>query len=648
MPDLSHPPAPVLFRGKNPGLTEIGTLLGLLPGAALILDRSRETVVVANAELMKLTAYSQAELSGALAVDLLQGIIISQLTAGQETPVQLRRHKRDPLPVMMQVVALDHPVSQWLLLRLTPVDALMQDIASKQEALLQWTQELGRLIEEPDLDHALHKALVISSAFFDTNLVCVYQADGEFPRLNKVASTETDVVFPETIPSSDLARLSKTTVWIPGKRVQTEVHKFGRIANLCYVASTPLGQEKALFGLLVVGDTGREPADWMPTITEILGAHLHVAIQHYILSTNLTQAIENHQRLLTTHTSVFENSQEGIVILTPDLVIQDINPAAEWMLGYANWEAQGLSVENILIGPERLIPALDSAVLGIPTHNIGNVSLHRRNGQSFPAHMQTIPVQKDNKLLAVIIFLADVSAHEQIRERTQQLEHRAILGDVTAVFAHEVRNPINNISSGLQWMSSKLESGDPQLDIINRMEADCTRLNHLMESVLSFSRPMEHKFEPIDLSILLQRLMDRWRPRLARVNVEPLFQSEENLPRILGDARALEQVFTNLISNAVEAMSKTGGTLAMRISRLESSASLPQIEVTVSDNGPGIPEEILERMFEAFVTNKLHGTGLGLAITKRIVTAHHGSIHVDSFPGGTVFHVCLPINQGES
>jgi two-component system, NtrC family, sensor histidine kinase AtoS len=110
----------------------------------------------------------------------------------------------------------------------------------------------------------------------------------------------------------------------------------------------------------------------------------------------------------------------------------------------------------------------------------------------------------------------------------------------------------------------------------------------------------------------------------------------------LGDARSLEQVFTNLISNAVEAMSKNGGTLAIRIAASDLIANRPQVEITVSDSGPGIPEEIRERLFEPFVTTKTRGNGLGLAITKRIVTAHQGTIQVNSFPGGTVFHVYLP------
>lgn len=637
----------MLGRSKNPGLSEFGAVFNLIPEAALMLDRSRETILMSNSALVQMTSYMQSELNGARVSDLIAGLVSGQLNGGDELVLPVNRRKRQPLDVLVRVTSLD-PSGQWLVLTLTPPERNRQTIIQRRDRIMQRIAELARLPEEPDLEHALSRAVELARDIFDTSLIAIYQADGEIPRLSKVASIKgEEKIFPDSMPSTDLIRLSDTTLWTPGKRVQTEVHRASRIAGLSYASTTPLRIGKALFGLLVVGDTTKDPFEVIQQALEIVGAIISMTAQHFLLDGNLRLEIEKHEKLLTTHTAVFENSQEGIIVLDPGLTIRELNPASEWMLGYANWEVQGQPVDNILIGPERLIPALESACQGIPTHNIGNVNLHRRNGQSFPAHLQTIPVMKEGKLLAVIVFLSDVSVHEQIRQRTQQLEHRAILGDVTAVFAHEVRNPINNISTGVQLITSRMSPDDPNLDVLNRIEGDCTRLNHLMESVLAFSRPMEHKFEPVDLGILLIRLLDRWRPRLTRVNVELFLQVPDSIPKISGDQRALEQVYTNLIGNAVEAMSKTGGTLAVRMSLIDSDGTLPQVEVTISDNGPGIPDEIKERIFEPFVTNKLHGTGLGLAITKRIITAHHGNIKLDTFPGGTVFHVFMPAIQGE-
>jgi signal transduction histidine kinase len=185
--------------------------------------------------------------------------------------------------------------------------------------------------------------------------------------------------------------------------------------------------------------------------------------------------------------------------------------------------------------------------------------------------------------------------------------------------------------------------------MVDRMIHDCDRLTHQMEAVLAFSKPFDAKFESVDIAILLQRILDRWKPRMARVGIQEFIQKSDELPLISADPRLLEQVFTNLIGNAVEAMAASEkGTLAVHIDISRTISNYPQIEVKIIDSGPGIPEEVRGHVFEPFVTTKKTGTGLGLAISKRIMTAHRGNITVESYPGGgTVFAVYLPIKQGD-
>ena len=237
----------------------------------------------------------------------------------------------------------------------------------------------------------------------------------------------------------------------------------------------------------------------------------------------------------------------------------------------------------------------------------------------------------------------DISEHEQANIRTQQLEQRALLGEVTAVFAHEVRNPINNISTGLQLMALNTPQDDAEnSELIERLQRDCNRLTDLMESILTFSRTGNYKFMPLNLQNVVERLLTRWRPRLARLQIQHHVQVAPDAPSILGDQRALEQVFTNLISNAVRAMGEKGGMLAVRIAPHLTPGKKLMAQIDISDTGPGIPEEIRERLFDPFFTTDPKGTGLGLSITKQIITAHKGSIYSTSFPGGTVFHIQIP------
>jgi signal transduction histidine kinase len=261
--------------------------------------------------------------------------------------------------------------------------------------------------------------------------------------------------------------------------------------------------------------------------------------------------------------------------------------------------------------------------------------------------LRPFSVIEPGKAGQVVILFQDLTEREQVRQRSEQLEQRALLGEVTASFAHEVRNPINNISTGLQVLELSLPPGDPNLANIFRLQQDCNRLTDLIKSGLAFIKPMEYTLERIDLNELLQSLLDRWQHRIKRDAIRCIYQPDPSPALIEGDPRAVEQIFNNLFTNAVQAMQARPegapeGLLGVRIRRVGQVGVSDQIEISVSDTGIGIPEQAREHIFEPFFTTKSSGTGLGLAIIKRIVTAHKGSIQVASYPGATVFTVRIP------
>jgi PAS domain S-box-containing protein len=629
---------------KNVGETELFGLFQLFTRPALLLENSREQIVQVNSQLLQMTAFSSNELAGRELRELLKGLPEHALTLDDLNGIQLERRGHSPLEVNVQVRVLDG-AGQWLVLIIEPQEEPRKNLLQHSEQVIDAILEINRFSEQEPVRKSLERAAGLVQSLLDVSVVGIYRGEDGAAGIWKAAEVGESGLLPDSIPANEWLRLSSTVIWQPGKRVQTELHRQARIKNLSFLASTPNLQN----GLLVIADRRKDPPEHIEMVLESLATQIGAVLAHQLQLADLRRVAVENRRDLSVWRAVAENAQEGILLVTPELTVSEMNQAAEWMLGYADWEVKGQPVENILIGPGELMPALETACQGIPTHNMGSFSLHRRNGQSFPARMEIVPAQREGETLAILIFFTDISERVEIHNRTQQLEQRAVLGEVTSVFAHEVRNPINNISTGLQVLQVKLPENDPNQDNINRLLVDCTRLNHLMESVLNFSRHSEHKFEEVDLEQLLRRLLDRWRPRMAKVNVAPYFQVEADTPHILGDPRSLDQVFTNLISNAVEAMGINGGTLAVRVAPLNmGQGGRPQVEVTVSDSGPGIPDEVKERIFEPFVTTKSLGTGLGLAITKRIVTAHRGSISVTSFPGGTVFHVLLSAFDGET
>jgi two-component system, NtrC family, sensor histidine kinase AtoS len=643
----SFQPQKKLFRNGNaPGIIEFGSLLNQLPGAALLYEKGSDEISLANSSAIQLTAFAQDEITRKPIHFLFPTLKTAEMNPGFEKTIVLNRRQRESIPVNVKMTVLD-AAGQWLLVLIYPLKNQNQEGEKFNDHVLAMLKQLDLILGNEESITALPKALSIIKQMIDIEFLCLYKAKTDQPELEKIASVEEEIVFPTILPSTDLIRLSGVVNWMPGKKVVTEVHRSARIKDLACVLSCTLGKEGSKNGLVIAATRRSAFNPTQALLIEIAALVISEYIEHDILVDALKR--ENSQKQLTSiiWKGIFDNARQGILILSPDYKITYINPSAEVMLGYVDWEAQNQFIENILIGSDQLLTALESASDGIPSPDIGTNQLHRRDGSSFPSQIQVIPIAAEKVLIAILIFINDISEHEQIRVQSQQLEHRALLGEVMGVFAHEVRNPINNISTGLQLLTSRLQQSDPNFDLIGRMLGDCTRLNDLMESVLTFSRPLEPKLRSLELDVLIKRIIDRWYPRFTKVNVKPYFQVSEDLPHIAGDPRTLEQVFTNLISNATDAMSATGGNLSIRIMPYNEVPNLPQVEVTVTDNGPGIPDELKDRIFEPFVTNKSKGTGLGLAIVKQIVTAHHGSVQLSTFPGGTVFHVYLPVFNGE-
>ena len=234
----------------------------------------------------------------------------------------------------------------------------------------------------------------------------------------------------------------------------------------------------------------------------IFGALISSALQHFVLVDAMCNDIQHKTEQLAISQAFIENAEEGILLLQPDLKIVDMNPAAELLLDYSRIEVKGQSVENVLIGADQLIPALEVACQGVPTLNVGISSLNKRDGSKFAAQIQIIPVQDGDAVQAILVYVTDVSEHEQFRTQTQLLEQRAILGQFSSIIAHEIRNPINNITLNLQYVAKLLAENDPNQDFIKNMVKDAHRLANLIESILSYSR-LETHFQTVDLVELI-------------------------------------------------------------------------------------------------------------------------------------------------
>ena len=232
---------------------------------------------------------------------------------------------------------------------------------------------------------------------------------------------------------------------------------------------------------------------------------------------------------------------------------------------------------------------------------------------------------------------------EQAQEEARRSERLAALGQLTAGLAHEIRNPLAVIKGSAETLTRRLQSADPvTTEVAGYISSEVNRLNTIVTRFLNFARPLKLERRPTQIPPLLDRALKVALERWPEAKVEVAQQYSENLPEMSVDPDLCEQAFTNLVLNAYEAMTDTGGRLTVRVAAANSDGRRG-VEVDIEDTGPGIPSELHEQIFNPFFTTKKEGVGLGLSLVSKIVDDHRGWIRISSEPGkGACFRIFLP------
>jgi signal transduction histidine kinase len=306
---------------------------------------------------------------------------------------------------------------------------------------------------------------------------------------------------------------------------------------------------------------------------------------------------------------------------------------------------QAITIEDVLAEPgfhltevahaEGLVSLL-SVPLRAKGRIIGVLNLYTGDRRTFHAHevaLMTLLAQQS----AVAIENAEL--FRQAREAGEGLratEKLAALGRLSAGLAHELRNPLNTLSVLTYAMLEQAESSGLRVSDLVVVQTEIRRLNLLVDQFLDFARPRPPRFERQRLEEVLEETLLLIGPEAAskRIVLERVWQVT---PAVWADGDQLKQVFLNLMLNALQAM-ENGGRL-----RAGTMCRAGGVVVEIRDTGPGVAPEILDRLFEPFVTTRAGGTGLGLPISLRIVQGHSGELHIESKPGaGTTATVWLP------
>ena len=234
------------------------------------------------------------------------------------------------------------------------------------------------------------------------------------------------------------------------------------------------------------------------------------------------------------------------------------------------------------------------------------------------------------------------------QEHLLQSEKLAMVGKLAASVAHTIRNPLTSVKMRLFSMERSLGMSDTQQEDFDVISEEIRHIDNILRNFLEYSRPPKLKIQSISLSDVVDMAIQLLKHRIESYGVELELYRQRKLPVIEGDAEQLKEVLVNLILNACEAM-VDGGTIVIREEEGIAEPFGHVLVVRVGDNGPGIPESVLNRIFEPFFSMKEEGTGLGLSIAKRIIEDHRGCLHVRSREGkGTTFTITLPCKEGDA
>lgn len=236
-------------------------------------------------------------------------------------------------------------------------------------------------------------------------------------------------------------------------------------------------------------------------------------------------------------------------------------------------------------------------------------------------------------------LVAAESAQREAESAAVEKEQLAAIGELAAMIAHEIRNPLTIIGNAVTTLRRRETTPEDRSTLFGILEEESGRLNRLMNDLLSYARPVSLELQPVELREIIDRALSLV-PAQAHLDVELI--EPEPVGEVLGDPNLLRQVFDNLVTNAAQAMSREGGTLTVRIER--SPIDGPSgVDVTVEDTGEGMDTSVRDRALLPFFTTRPSGTGLGLAIVARFVRAHGGRLEIKSAAGkGTSVRVFLP------
>jgi hypothetical protein len=501
---------------------------------------------------------------------------------------------------------------------------------SYRATLLEWMRELGAETDLPSLlerlEERIRDTLAIPAA-----AVLVRSGGRRFERFGTAPrrlSVEWDRAMLEALERQPSVTVDAGAIpGMPEARHVFPMRVKGRVSALLAVAERR-GLEPGLSsedrGLLVT-----------------LCAHASTAIESARLVLEVRQHAAEVETLKALQERILESSGVGLLLVDEEQRILAWNRTLEEIYALARAQAIGKPLRDVF--PLHTVRRIDRELAAVGPDVEARIYRHalvNRAGERLVVNLVLSPIAAEGAEGSRVVTFDDITSRVILEEQVQQQERLASLGLLAAGVAHEVNTPLTGISSYAQLLLEETAVDHPHRDVLRKIEEQTRRASRIANSLLDLARPERTSFETLAPNEAALEVVRLFEPQLRdrRIALEAVL--DPGLPAIRGHRGKLQQVLLNLLSNARDAV-EGGGRIVVRTSVTDGNVALE-----VVDDGVGIAEEDLPRIFEPFFSTKGRGkgTGLGLSISYGIVREHEGTMQVESVPGSfTRFRVELPL-----
>ena len=344
--------------------------------------------------------------------------------------------------------------------------------------------------------------------------------------------------------------------------------------------------------------------------------------------------------------SIIQSIGSGIMITQMNDTITYINQAGERILAYSKDELMGKPFTTLgLREKQSVIHSLLNNPEDLDTRKEG--WMRRKDGSEFPVGFTInnhLSIRGD--MIGKIVIFRDLTNIYKIQEEILRMDRLVSLGRLSSGIAHELRNPLAGIKTTAQALGEEMSEEDPRREYLYRITKEIDRLNELLKTFFSFAKQQNLNLVPCHIKDIINEIIPFLIKEIADKGIRFVENYHPGIPYIKVDKNQMHQVFLNLFLNAIQAM-PSGGELKIDVnpfvSQTGDGSKQRLIKAVISDQGRGIPPDLIERIFDPFFTTKPRGIGLGLSIVYQIIKKHGGTIKVESrWEKGTSFIITLP------